>query len=168
MSDPHLEKTNDRQLLAMIFRFARPHWRLILLAVLLLPLITALQQVQPYLFKLAIDGPIHRQVANRLPISPDTVFELLKLSGFFLATLVFAFLLEYLLTYLMEMAGQRVVYDMRMAMFRHLQRLDLAFYEKNPVGRLMTRVTNDLEGISVICHQNLGTHSFGDRFHPLL
>jgi ATP-binding cassette subfamily B protein len=132
----------------MVVRFARPHRRLLLYAVLLLPLITAAQQVQPYLFKLAIDGPIDRQAALGLPIAMETILGLLKLTGVFLATLVFAFGLEYLLTYLMELVGQRVVYDMRMSMFRHLQKLDLTFYESNPVGRLMTRVTNDLEGIS--------------------
>ncbi len=138
----------DRRLIAMVLRFARPHWRLMLGAVFLLPFITAAQQVQPYLFKLAVDGPIDRQLALGLPVVPETVVELLELAGVFLATLVIVFLLEYLLTYLMETAGQRVVYGMRMTMFEHLQRLDLAFYERNPVGRLMTRVTNDLEGIS--------------------
>ena len=138
----------DRRLIGMVVRFARPHWRLMLGAVLLLPLMTAAQQVQPYLFKLAIDGPIDRQLGVGFPIGSETIIELLKLAGIYLATIVFVFLLEYLLTYLMESAGQRVVYDIRMAMFRHLQRLDLAFYERNPVGRLMTRMTNDLEGIS--------------------
>jgi ATP-binding cassette subfamily B multidrug efflux pump len=141
-------KPADRRLVLMMVRFARPHLRLMLGAVLLLPLVTAAQQVQPYLFKLAIDGPIDHQLGLGFPIVHETIVELLKLAGVYLATIVFSFLLEYLLTYLMESAGQRVVYDMRMTMFRHLQRLDLAFYERNPVGRLMTRVTNDLEGIS--------------------
>jgi len=138
----------DRRLISMMARFARPHWRLLLWAVLLLPLITAAQQVQPYLFKVAIDGPISRQLELGFPIVSETTVGLLKLAGVFLATLIFVFVMEYLLTYLMESVGQRVVYDMRMTMFQHLQRLDLAFYERNPVGRLMTRVTNDLEGIS--------------------
>ena len=138
----------DRRLISMVVRFARPHWKLMVAAVLLLPLITAAQQVQPYLFKVAIDGPIDRQLEVGLPIASATVIDLLKLAAGYLSTLVFVFFLEYVLTYLMESAGQRVVYDMRMTMFRHLQRLDLAFYERNPVGRLMTRVTNDLEGIS--------------------
>jgi len=131
-----------------VLRFALPHKRLLLLAVLLLPVITAAQQLQPYLFKLAIDGPIHEQTLAGLPILGETVTGLLKLSALFLGTLVISFGLEYLLTYLMELAGQRVVYDMRMSMFRHLQKLDLAFFERNAVGTLLTRVTNDLEGIS--------------------
>jgi len=135
-------------LFPFLFRFARPHRRLLLTAVLLLPAITAAQQLQPYLFKLAIDGPIHDQAAAGLPIRPETLQGLLKLAGVFLASLVTVFGLEYLNTFLMETAGQRVVYDMRMRMFRHLQRLDLAFYDRNAVGTLMTRVTNDLEGIS--------------------
>jgi ATP-binding cassette subfamily B protein len=138
----------DRRLISMVARFARPHWRLLLGAVLLLPLMTAAQQVQPYLFKVAIDGPIARQLELGLPVVSETIVGLLKLAGVFLSTLIFVFVMEYLLTYLMESVGQRVVYDMRMSMFQHLQRLDLAFYERNPVGRLMTRVTNDLEGIN--------------------
>jgi ATP-binding cassette subfamily B protein len=138
----------DRRLISMVARFARPHWRLLLGAILLLPLTTAAQQVQPYLFKVAIDGPIARQLELGLPVVSATIVGLLKLAGVFLATLIFVFVMEYLLTYLMESVGQRVVYDMRMSMFQHLQRLDLAFYERNPVGRLMTRVTNDLEGIN--------------------
>jgi len=131
-----------------VLRFALPHRRLLLLAVLLLPAITAAQQLQPYLFKLAIDGPIRDQAAAGLPVRAETVLGLLRLSALYLATLVTAFGLEYLLTYLMELAGQRVVYDMRMSMFTHVQRLDLAFFERNAVGTLLTRVTNDLEGIS--------------------
>lgn len=147
MSNETPRNAEDRQLIRMVWRFAKPHRRLIVLAVVLLPAITAVQQVQPYLFKLAIDGPIQRQFAAGLPVAPDTLLDLVKLASYFLFTLVFVFGLEYLLTYLMEMAGQRVVYDMRMSMFEHLNRLELAFYERNPVGRLMTRVTNDLEGI---------------------
>ncbi len=135
-------------LFSFVLQFAMPHRRLLLLAVLLLPVITVAQQLQPYLFKLAIDGPIHDQALTGLPVRAETVLGLLKLVGVFLATLVTVFGLEYVLTYLMELAGQRVVYDMRMRMFRHLQKLDLAFYERNAVGTLMTRVTNDLEGIS--------------------
>jgi len=64
----------DRRLIRMVVRFARPHWRPMLGAVLLLPLITAAQQVQPYLFKVAIDGPIHSQAASGPPpgaITPE-------------------------------------------------------------------------------------------------
>ncbi len=63
----------DRRLIGMGVRFARPHWRHILGAVLLLPLMTAAQQVQPYLFKLAIDGPIDRQLGLGFPIASETV-----------------------------------------------------------------------------------------------
>ena len=147
MKDNGFDKRADRQLISMVWRFARPHRRLLLLAVLLLPVMTALQQIQPYLFKVAIDGPIHRQMSSGFPVARENILSLLAIAGVFLGTLIFSFALEYLLTYLMEMAGQRVVYDMRMGMFKHLQRLNLAFYERNPVGRLMTRVTNDLEGI---------------------
>jgi len=147
MKNNGFDKKADKKLIDMVRRFAHPHRRLLLLSVLLLPVMTAVEQIQPYLFKVAIDGPIHRQMSAGLPVNRENILNLLAIAGLFLFTLIFAFALEYLLTYLMEVAGQRVVYDMRMRMFEHTQKLNLAFYERNPVGRLMTRVTNDLEGI---------------------
>ncbi len=141
------DRKADKKLIDMVRSFARPHRRLLLLAVLLLPVMTAVQQLQPYLFKVAIDGPIQSQLSSGFPVDQGNMLSLLAIVGVFLFTLIFVFAFEYLLTYLMEVAGQRVVYDMRMRMFEHTQKLNLAFYERNPVGRLMTRVTNDLEGI---------------------
>ncbi len=144
---PREGRPTDLRLVAMVAGFARPYRRSLLAAVLLLPLITAAQQVQPYLFKLAIDGPIERRLRLGPVVSQETLVGLLQLSALFLVTLVFSFALEYLLTWLMESVGQRVVHDLRLRLFRHLMELDLAFFDRNPVGRLMTRVTNDLEGI---------------------
>ena len=67
----------------MVVRFARPHWRFMLGAVLLLPLMTAAQQVQPYLFKLAIDGPIDPQLGAGFPVASETILALLRLAGIF-------------------------------------------------------------------------------------
>jgi ATP-binding cassette, subfamily B, multidrug efflux pump len=62
--------------------------------------------------------------------------------------LMFSFLLEYLQTYLMQWAGQMVMFDMRAQIFRHLQRMHIGFYDKNPVGRLVTRVTTDVDAVN--------------------
>jgi ATP-binding cassette subfamily B protein len=94
-----------------------------------------LQLAQPYLTKLAIDEHI-------------AVGDLEGLGGIalvYLAVLVGGFGLTYLETYTMQMTGQRIMFDLRMQIYGHLQRLDLRFYDRNPVGRLMTRVTTDVD-----------------------
>src|SRR5881409_1870753 len=61
---------------------------------------------------------------------------------------MFSFLLEYLQTYFMQCAGQMVMFDLRSQIFRHLQRMHIGFYDKNPVGRLVTRVTTDVDALN--------------------
>ena len=63
----------------------------------------------------------------------------------YLAILVGAFAAEYVQTWTMQLTGQRIMFDLRMAIYGHLQRLDLRYYDRNPVGRLMTRVTSDVD-----------------------
>ena len=66
----------------------------------------------------------------------------------YLAVLLASFALEYLQTWTMQMTGQRIMFDLRMQIYRHLQRLDLRFFDRNPVGRLMTRVTTDVDALN--------------------
>ena len=77
--------------------------------------------------------------------------------------LVAAFSLEYAQTYMMQMIGQRIMFDMRMQIYAHLQRLDLSFYDRNPVGRLMTRVTTDVDVINDLFTSGV-VAAFGDLF----
>jgi ATP-binding cassette subfamily B multidrug efflux pump len=81
----------------------------------------------------------------------------------YLAVLIAAFSLEYTQTYMMQMIGQRIMYDMRMQIYTHLQRLDLSFYDRNPVGRLMTRVTTDVDVINDLFTSGV-VAAFGDLF----
>ena len=81
----------------------------------------------------------------------------------YLAVLVASFSLEYAQTYMMQMIGQRIMYDMRMQIYTHLQRLDLSFYDRNPVGRLMTRVTTDVDVINDLFTSGV-VAAFGDLF----
>jgi ATP-binding cassette, subfamily B, multidrug efflux pump len=96
---------------------------------------SALQLAPPYLTMVAID----RHIAT------GQLEGLWTVAAMFLAVLVTSFVLEYAQTWLMQMTGQRIMYDLRLQIYRRLQRLDLRFYDKNPVGRLMTRVTNDVD-----------------------
>ena len=81
----------------------------------------------------------------------------------YVLVLAASFALEYAQTYMMQMIGQRIMFDMRMEIYRHLQRLDLSFYDRNPVGRLMTRVTTDVDVINDLFTSGV-VAAFGDLF----
>src|SRR5690606_25082207 len=85
------------------------------------------------------------------------------LAGAYIAALIVAFLLEYAQTLVTTWLGQRVMYDLRREIFHHLQRLSLAFHDRNPVGRLMTRVTNDVEALNELFRSGI-VAIFGDAF----
>ena len=94
-----------------------------------------LELAPPFLIKLVIDSYIPAGDLSGLGI----------VAAVFLGTLTGAFALEYLQTSTLQMIGQRIMFDLRMQLHGHLQRLDLRFYDRNPVGRLMTRVTTDVD-----------------------
>ncbi len=120
--------------------FALPHWRLFLFAILLLLGGIGAELAQPYLVKVAIDSYIN--VA-----SPDEQ-GLLRLLAFYLLIAVAAFVLNYTQANLLQKIARTIVFDLRMAVFGHLQKLSLAFFDRNAVGRLVTRVCNDTEAIN--------------------
>src|SRR5205807_6862898 len=71
-----------------------------------------------------------------------------QIAAIYVGLLLFSFLLEFLQTYFMQWTGQKVMFDLRSQIFRHLQRMHIAFYDKNPVGRLVTRVTTDVDALN--------------------
>src|SRR5438128_8490410 len=118
-----------------LLRYLRPYWRHVAVAFVAIIAGAAASLAQPYLIKIAID---HYIGAGRLE-------GLDRLAWLYFAILVAAFASEYLQTWMMQFTGQRIMFDLRMEIYRHLQRLDLRFYDRNPVGRLMTRVTSDVD-----------------------
>jgi ATP-binding cassette subfamily B multidrug efflux pump len=133
-----LGRAYDARLMRRVWAFARPHRRLLLLSLLLFPLAAALELLQPWLIKVAIDDHI---------LARDWI-GLWRTAALFLATLVALYGLRAVQAYVMQVTGQRVMHDLRQALFAHLQTLDAAFFDRNPVGRLMTRVLNDVETIN--------------------
>src|SRR5262245_1629606 len=128
----------DRRLVARLAQVTRPHARLLVGTALLFPLIAAPELLQPYLLKVAIDDHIlHGDFVGLTEVATVFLVALLALSGVRAAE-----------SYLMHLAGQRVMHDLRAGLFRHLLRQEAAFFDRNPVGRLMTRVLNDVEAIS--------------------
>jgi ATP-binding cassette subfamily B protein len=136
--DEILGKAYDARLMRRLAHFIRPYWRTVLAAFVTTIVGSLASLVQPYLIKIAID----RYIAARQLAGLD------RLAAVYLAVLVIAFAAEYAQTWTMQLTGQRIMFDLRMAIYRHLQRLDLRFYDRNPVGRLMTRVTSDVDVIN--------------------
>ena len=136
--DDVLGRAFDRRLAARLWAAARQHHGLLGAGLALFPLIAAAELAQPYLLKVAIDDHI---------LTADWV-GLAVTAGLYALTLVALYGLRMVEAYVMAVAGQRVTHDLRAALFDHLLRLEAAFFDKNPVGRLMTRVLNDVEAVS--------------------
>jgi ATP-binding cassette subfamily B protein len=106
----------------------------------------------PFLTMVAIDrylAPVH-EAPTRLTkwLSPEPLTGIAEIAGVYVGLIIFSFLLEYLQTYFMQWAGQMVMFDLRSEIFRHLQCMHIGFYDKNPVGRLVTRVTTDVDALN--------------------
>ena len=136
--DEALGKAYDARLMRRLLGFMRPHRVAIGWTVVAIIGLSVLQLAPPYLTKVAIDAHITTGEFDGL----DT------LAFLFLGVLVLSYVLEYVQTYTLQVTGQRIIFDLRMRIQEHLQRLDVAFYDRNPVGRLMTRVTTDVDALN--------------------
>ncbi|MGE5592552.1 MAG: ABC transporter ATP-binding protein [Betaproteobacteria bacterium] len=217
-------KAYDARLMRRLLKYAAPYWRLLLVCVVFLFVITLTDLAQPYLTKIAIDdhinalgapmlaflpgrepvpgvalrgmvfvrekwlpkdfprgagqgGPVsgrpariefadgryllvmgdpNSEVVSREELAPEEVRAfrerdaagVLKLALALLGAMILGFVLNYVQVYILQYTGQKIIFNMRVEIFRHLQGLSLAFFDKNPVGRLVTRVTNDTEALN--------------------
>jgi ATP-binding cassette subfamily B multidrug efflux pump len=133
-----LGKAYDAKLMRRLLTYLRPYRRQAVLALLCLIAGSALSIIQPYLTKIAID----RYIRN------SDFAGLNQIAIFYILTLIFVFTFSFSQTLLINIMGQKIMYDLRMQIFSHLQKLDVAFFDKNPVGRLMTRVTTDVDALN--------------------
>lgn len=134
-ADEIVGKAYDRLLMKRFVGYVRPYWWLAATTLLLLPLAAAARLAQPWLLKVAIDNCI---VTGRLA-------ELPTVAAGFLALIVGDSLLTFLQSWLLQYLGQKVMFDLRLELFTHLQRLPVAFFDRVPTGSLVTRVTSDVE-----------------------
>ena len=148
-----LGKAYDSRLMRRLIRYLAPYKLYVAVSIILLLFISVLQLAGPYLTKIAIDRYIATQDISGLS----------RIALIFLAILVVAFFLRYLQIYIMQFVGQRVMFDMRMELFSHLQEMSLSFFDKNPVGRLITRLTNDVEVLNEMLTSGM-IAIFGDIF----
>jgi ATP-binding cassette subfamily B multidrug efflux pump len=130
-----LGKAYDARLMRRLIKYLKPYRWQVALGIVLSLLVSAMEAVRPYFTKIAVD----------INIVQDDKHGLLVTMLVFLAIMIVRGFIQYANAYLTQWIGQRTIFDLRMEVFRHLQKLSLKFYDRNPIGRLITRVTNDVE-----------------------
>lgn len=143
--DEILGRAYDGRLMRRLLAYVKPYSRRLGLALVLLLGTSLLDLAGPWLTKIAIDRYMRHHQASGLKL----IFVL------YVASLVVGFIMRYLQNYHMQFIGQRIMYDLRNQIFSHLQRLPLSFFDRNPVGRLMTRMTSDVDALNDLVTQGV-------------
>jgi ATP-binding cassette, subfamily B, multidrug efflux pump len=128
----------DIVLLKKLWPFIRPQWKPLLFALILLPLITAAEMLQPFIVKQAIDGPVRT----------GDIQGLWQLSGMFLGLLTLHYTLRFFQMKMAQVASGKIIFNLRTHLYNHLQKLSRQFYHQYPIGKLVTRITSDVENLS--------------------
>jgi ATP-binding cassette subfamily B protein len=157
-----LGKAYDSRLMRRLLSYMRPYRRLVGASLVFLLLHSVLQVLGPLLTKIAVDrylvpspDRISTPIDPYLPADPWTGLSAVGL--LYLAVLLGTFLFEFAQVYLMQYTGQRAMFDLRRQLMEHLQKLDISFYDRNPVGRLVTRVTTDVDVLNELFTSGLVT-----------
>src|SRR5712671_6190243 len=147
-----LGKAYDSRLMARLLKYLRPYRWQVAIALASIVVKSFADVLGPYLTKVAIDRYLApaKSISSGIWswLSPRAITGIAQIAAIYVGLLVFSFLLEFLQTYYMQWTGQKVMFDLRRQIFRHLQRLHVAFFDKNPVGRLVTRVTTDVDALN--------------------
>src|ERR1700690_1840010 len=147
-----LGKAYDGRLMRRLLTYLRPYTWHVVVALAAIILKSGLDVLGPFLTKIAIDKYLakspnsHSWIGDRLSSAPLT--GIAQIGGLYVGILLCTFTLEFVQTYLMQWTGQKVMFDLRRQIFRHLQHMHVAFFDKHPVGRLVTRVTTDVDALN--------------------
>jgi len=157
-----LAKAYDARLMRRLLGYLRPYAGYITLSLVFLLAYSALQVCGPLLTKLAVDrylapGTGHMSTPIDRYLPADKWQGLTQISLIYLGVLVGGFLSAFGQAYIMQYTGQRAMFDLRRELMSHLQRLDIAFFDRNPIGRLVTRVTTDVEVLNELFASGLVT-----------
>jgi ATP-binding cassette, subfamily B, multidrug efflux pump len=163
-----LGKAYDGRLMRRLLKYMKPYRAIVAGSLVLLLLDSLLQIIGPLLTKLAIDRylvPAAHPAPSILDgyLSAEPWTGLSQIAGIYLASLLFGFLCDFGQTYLMQWTGQKAMFDLRRELMIHLQRLDVGYFDRNPVGRLVTRVTTDVDVLNDLFASGLVT-IVGDVF----
>ncbi len=151
MSNLHEEealgKAYDSRLMRRLLQYMKPYkWRVVL-ALVMVAIVTPLELAPPLIFRKAIDSYFTPALKRMIP-EASAWTGIGWLSVLFFAVLAFDFLAQYIQIRIMQRVGQQTMYDMRREIFGHMQRLPMSYFDRNPVGRLVTRVTTDVDALN--------------------
>jgi ATP-binding cassette, subfamily B, multidrug efflux pump len=147
-----LGKAYDGRLMRRLLGYLRPYKWHVVVALVAIVLKSFADVLGPLLTKIAIDKYLsrtpgaHSWIGDRL--SSSALTGIAQIGGLYIGLLLLTFVLEFVQTYLMQWTGQKVMFDLRSQIFRHLQHMHVGFFDKNPVGRLVTRVTTDVDALN--------------------
>src|SRR6516165_6386359 len=147
-----LGKAYDSRLMRRLLTYLRPYRLHVGIALVAIIGKSFADVLGPYLVKVAVDRYLAPAKGTTSAfwnwLSPRPLTGIVQISAIYFGLLLLTFILEFLQTYYMQWTGQQVMFDLRSQIFRHLQRMHVAFYDKNPVGRLVTRVTTDVDALN--------------------
>jgi ATP-binding cassette, subfamily B, multidrug efflux pump len=136
-------KMGDRQLAKGMFTFAKPYLKLFLFSLALTGFIVIASLAQPYIIKVAIDSHI----------MTNNYQGLMNLGIFYFFLILVSSICTYFQNNALQFTGQYVIYDFRQAIFKHFAKMEMAFFRRNPTGRLVTRITHDVEALNQLYSQ---------------
>jgi len=136
--DEILGKAYDSKLMKRLLKYVKPYKKYLVFAILMNVVVAGLGPLRPVLIKIAVDKSIANKDLHSLTIITIILF----------STLVLQAIIQYVLTYFTQLMGQKIIFDLRVEVFSHVQKLALKFFDKTPIGRIVTRVTNDIEALN--------------------
>ena len=136
--DEILGKAYDSKLMKRLLGYVKPYKKYVIWAILLNIIVAAIGPVRPYLTMIAIDDYIVAKDYNGLILISVILF----------ISLILQAVIQFFLTYYTQYMGQKIIYDLRIRIFEHVQKLSLKYFDKTPIGRIVTRVTNDVEALN--------------------
>jgi ATP-binding cassette, subfamily B, multidrug efflux pump len=168
-----LGKVYDARLMRRLLRYLRPYRAVVMFALVATLFFGLLQAIPPYLLKVEVDRYLDPAGSRHLPaflarlLSSDPFAGIIQISVLiFLPTVLVTFILQFGQSFAMQLVGQKIMYDLRKQIFGHLQRLQLGFFDRNPVGRMVTRVTTDVDVLNDLFASGV-VAIFGDVFSLL-
>jgi ATP-binding cassette subfamily B protein len=147
-----LGKAYDSRLMKRLLGYLRPYRWQVGITLVAIVLKAGADVLGPYLTKTAIDKYLAHAAGTHgwldRFLSAEPLAGIAQIAAIYVGLLLFGFLLEFVQTYLMQWTGQKVMFDLRSQIFRRLQHMHIGFFDKNPVGRLVTRVTTDVDALN--------------------
>lgn len=145
--DERLQGKSDSELTKRLVYYLYPYWKQFLFSLILIIIVSACGLARPYIIKIAIDNYIKGGLSGSVTLE-RAVHYIKFLSLIYLLLIFTEFALSYFQTYFLELTGKKIIMNLRQEIFNHIQKLPLSYFDKNSVGRIVTRVTNDTDSLN--------------------